>query len=307
MLRKLTLLIVVGLLSVSAVSYVMAQDGGSDRVVGGDEASLRNMLDRIVNASYLPASERTTVYVGEVNPDAFPFEMPIPEDATVIGTLVRTSLYAPNEVYFNTSQSAQAVVDFYDAALADAFTRLDDDNMMFGQTGGFPSANRPMNTVYCHNETNGTFNILSSSLEGTTDVTVAFLDNVVGNICETDPQSGARLPRAMALLPELTIPEGAEIEPYFYGGGGGGDFEASSTAKLLTETLTASDIADFYIREIESQGWDTRESESTAFGGWAVFTLQDENGERWQTVLTLTPSPEDAAFNAHLRIQKQLD
>ena len=289
-----------GLLALLAlvVLPVLAQESNV-QIIGGDEDALREFVLRYLGAGGA-YTEDTTILIGAL-PDELPFDLPLPNDAQIVGSIVRSDSHSI-EIIADSALEPDAVVAFFDDALADGWESAQGGMM---PVGGFVENPFTMGQ-FCYNEGEAALNINASSApSGMTDIRFYIISPGDAYMCAGGSEMAVQ--DAFRLLPRLTTPEGVELLPGS-GGGGGGGFpgrrSASSTANLTTER-PLQDIADDYNAQLVDAGWE--QSDSAVSGGvaWSGWTFTDETGARWGGTFTITASPtDDGEYAAWLMIQE---
>lgn len=278
-----------------AVAAVAAQNGAAD-VIGGDEAAVRELLSRTL-ASY-PAYDgsETTVQVGSL-PDDLPFELDLPDDMRVIGTIQRGAP-SPTEIYIDSAQPPEAVISFFAERFAGEDWKLVD-----GFPGGGFTTTPSDSAFYC-NETLNTFVSLNAFGygEGMSDLRL-YISPADNYPCAD--ADGSFTPDPYRLLPQLQTPEGVTLLQGGGGGGGGGSgFQSVSTQAYLESDLPLEDIATAYNEQLEAFGWQAVGEENGDKLSWSGWTLEGD-GQTWAGTLTLTASPTAAKqYSATLSIQE---
>lgn len=269
-------------LSLLAISLVPALAQPSVQVVGGDEASLRTFIERMMGPGPYD-TDGVTIYIEEL-PTDLPFELPIPEGASIIGTSER-STYA--DILLDTDLEPLAVRDFYREALSGENWRDVSLNM---QGGGFQSG--PVDAQFCYQDMEAQLNVFASkNASGSTDIRLYVQDEADPYLCAT---SGGEIRRPLIndpyrLIPPLSTPEGVTIRDTGSGGSGSrptGPTSAFQAATLETE-LTPQEIAEAYNTQLEGHDWTLLSAGSDEAIAWSIWTVEDEEQTTWAGTLII--------------------
>lgn len=302
--RKLSILFLV--LATALIPFVaIAQDD----VIGGDEAALRLLLQRIYDqrTSY-DLTNNATIYVGEMPPE-MEYVIPFPDEAVVVGSIVFTGGYddGSREIYVDTSMSPEDVLAFYEGDLPDGFYVPDgaEDYMNTGGGGFAPNAvveNFPL----CFNEESGMM-IFAYEIDTGSALNIrTFPESQMPPFCDPgfNPTTGFA-PQVHTMLPNLTPPEGVNKRPE--GGGGGPDFAESGALITANEDsdMAVEDVLAHYEAQLMDDGWEQVASSAAPMGGWSTWTLTDEEAdETYSSTLTVVTLPgEDNRFAARVTVR----
>nr|MBA3870027.1 hypothetical protein [Anaerolineae bacterium] len=83
--KRVRYLAIVAVIVLGVIAAVAAQNT-SPRVIGGDDAALRLLLSHILTSGPYPDKE-SVANVGQL-PDKLPFDLPLPDDIRVVGSVV---------------------------------------------------------------------------------------------------------------------------------------------------------------------------------------------------------------------------
>ncbi|MCB9449966.1 MAG: hypothetical protein H6672_00915 [Anaerolineaceae bacterium] len=291
--RRLLVIVIIGL-ALAGLTAILQAGGGRGsggvstvEIRGGNAESIREFFARTLR-SYGPAGDTIIVYVGSL-PDDLPFDLPLPEDARLIGSITH-SVYTSTEIIFDTAVSPKDLVAFYTENLPGDAWRAN-TNLPVPQ-GGFVQQETSIGN-FC--STTGEFwmTINSTAMDGElTDAHIYISAPGDPSTCGGNEINMAT--DAFTMLPELRTPEGVEILPQVSsGGGGGGGFGqryASMGVVLGTERPLADVLTDYNV-QLEGAGWHNVMAESGTGFAWSSWTITDESGVIWGGTLTITASP----------------
>lgn len=263
---------------------VVAQDTGIE-VVGGDEAQLRELLSRIVVPLYFGQTandEGPRITVGAL-PDDLPFEIPVPDNAEVLGGMANLGTMRTGQIYLNAPGSLEEIRDFYAEALKTAGWH-DAPNSQ-PRSGFLPE--QPLTLAYCSrdNETLLTVALLGSN-EEVAPVNIYWQDAYTG-ACESDPRISSGI---NPIIPLIAQPPGTQI----HGGssGGGGD-DGSFISATLTTDQSAEALANYYTNQLVEQSWEMTGESNTDVSTTSTWTTTDADGDTWLGVLLVVDAGDD--------------
>jgi hypothetical protein len=294
--NRYLLLNLICVLSLAALSPLAAQDDASAiEVVGGDEQALREFIGRILSPMYAPPTKgEQQILIGSL-PDNLPFDLPIPQDARVVGSMVLGDSIG-TQVILSIPGTAEEVTSFYADALSGAGWR--DVSQGTSGTGfvGTVAANR----AFC--DANDNYIMLTaiepqSGEGGVMDVRLQTQSPAQFNQCTAQVQ-GSTQPNSP--IPPLETPPGTTMR----GGGssGGSNGEWAVSADLRTD-LDAEALATAYNEQLEGAGWSQVNTGSAEGSAWSTWTFADDQDAQWGGTLLVIESPTapDARF-AYLQV-----
>lgn len=268
-------------------------------IIGGDAESLNQLALRFaINIYTLPIGSPTTlrIYPADIPPD-LPFELPIPEDADVIGTFARVGAENAGAVYLSAPLSQEAVVEFYADTLDE--TVWEQAESMAGGGGFMPT---PIYSSFCGENdtvlTVGAFPAVNAPTDADmSDFMINYQIDANYSPCEQPTNSSDY----RGLFPALTPPDGVSVSGNSSGGGGGDSYYQETT---LATTLTAGELVAAYNPQLAEAGWTeltTIDAETTALSTW---TFTDEEGETWNGLLLMSRTADEEDALAMLQIRR---
>ncbi len=262
----------------------LAQDGGDVTIIGGDEEQLRDFLQVSLGFFSAAPNASTTIYIGAL-PDDLPFELALPDDVRIIGSVVNTALdMGWTQIFYNAEGTPEEVV----ASFGQTETWTEAPNYGPPPAGFVQQTTATM--MFC-SEDNQTLHVLASEQDGVTLVRLNWQQNSDPYACGHEGTPPSR--DVFSLMPRLETPEGVRLREGGSRGGGGGPAgrqSATSSSVLITE-MPVEDLAPLYNEQIAAQGWEpvvSHAGEGSATSTWAHV---DDDGGRWAAVLTLTANP----------------
>jgi hypothetical protein len=232
----------------------------------GDDL-FRELAMRLLAPQYTgaPSAEEVQLLIGEL-PDNLPLELPLPDGARVLGSLVR----GDTEIVLDATQSPEEVIDFYREQLTAAGWEEPEEPDF---SGGFVSSGVGNGISLCQSKKGPRFSL--RTLESDTGLTDVRLNLSDGRHSGCDMDVGYMGEESK--IPNLVAPPG--VQQWGGGGGGGGD-NFYTSADVETE-LSSRELAKHYTEQLKAAGWTLLtqgEGESVAFSNWS---FEDEHGDAW--------------------------
>jgi hypothetical protein len=264
-----------------AVVAVAAQSAVT-QVIGGDETALRELLSRAFVAYPSYTDQETAVYVSSL-PGDLPFELTLPDNIRVIGSIDRGDLTGI-EIILDSDQSPEAVVAFFSDTLLSSDWHVIDTFPGGGFTTGASDT-----AFYCSPDNRVMMSISAFEYGGGTDIRLYI--NPSGSYVCNESANSLGYDEPYGLLPQLKTPEGVELlQGGGSGGGGGSGFQSVSTQAYLQSDLPLDEIVAAYNAQLEAAGWHLVGQESASKLAWSGWTIEAEN-RVWGGTLTFTASP----------------
>ena len=253
---------------------------GETRVVGGDEASLREFVGRALTYHYPGAEGGTTVLIGAL-PEDLSFELPVPESARVIGSILRGPLSGGAEVILDVDLTAEEALAFYQERMLDAGW---EEPPQQAYSGGFVSGSWP-GTTFCLGTDEALITLSTYEASGQpTEIRLSIQQPAQYSACL--PESTG-MDAASRLIPVLESPPGSLIQS---GGGSSGEGMADTSAVLSTE-LSPGELALRFAGQLEEAGWKQQAQDEAQEVAWSAWTKHDSEGQEWSGLLLIYESP----------------
>ena len=221
-----------------------------------------------------------SILAGEM-PSEVAFLVPLPEGATVVGSLRRPG--GDVNVVIDAVQTPATVGQFYRTRLAaEGWTVVDpaglgDNRALFRPAGDQEALS------FCKDALELS---LSASRRGDlTDLRLNVSPQLEYSLCNPDRRGGGggddKVP-PLTLLPTLVDPEGAQS----LGGGRSGGGDAFLGENRLRTPLGAGEVAEHYAEQLEAAGWE-KESEEAQDGQALLIFGYGLEGETYRVVLVV--------------------
>lgn len=238
-------------------------------------------LTRCLLSSPYPGgrAEDVQILVGEL-PANLPIALPLPQNASVIGSLVRLGHSA--QIVLDVDQSVKAVVAFYREQLVSASWRELDSPIRFG---GFSFPSEAANLIFCKSQRGPALTVTCNEITGAlTEVRLNLQLDARHTPCAMVSMRGGPL---MPPIPNLRTPAGARWRGGGSGGGGSDDWH--STVNLETD-LDAAALIAHYNEQLQSVGWNLRDQGRSGSSAWSAWRFSDDQHNLWAGVLIILDS-----------------
>lgn len=237
-----------------------------------DEEKLRRLALRLLATPVGLQLEKPDLLV-ESLPEKLPVDIPLPEQHTLLGTLVRGPKSL--EIVLDVPLTAKEVRDFYaQTLLAHGWSTPENEGL---QRGGFIHSFHNANNFTSYiQEPDWRLNLqLSATINGITNTRLS--------LQQEDPRSRRQRTRIgrdiFAIFPPLFPPEGAMQQGR--GGSGGGDSAHTSATLDFQEARAIADLYAHYTSQLKEAGWASLKSEHTEHAAWSTWQFQDKDNEEW--------------------------
>jgi hypothetical protein len=269
--------------------------------VAGSESELVRLVRRMFSFRYpgAPDPGEVQVLAGQL-PDELPVELPMPDDADVVGSVVRGDENV--EIVLDVPGEPESVLDAYEERLAAAGWR--EPEIETPPEGGFVQADGAFGNSFCREGEEPYLTVSSSVLDDSdvSDVRLSLNSSSEGFTPCEEQMIPPGPPGVQGLIPRLEAPRDATMLEGGEGGGGGNSWYSSSTLK--TE-MSAANLEEHYREQLEKAGWNREDGGAGGPAAWSTWTFTDDADDAWSGVFLAleVPREEDARF-VHVRIQR---
>ena len=233
-------------------------------------AEILFFLERMFTFPGLPPGNVITILPGKLPAD-LPFEVPVPDGAKVIGSLIRPEdKYEQIQIILDVPEKPEKIIEFYRDSLKKAGWN-EPESFLEGMV--FPSTpSMPQFAFFCQYEQEGPFlGITVLTLDGKkpADVRLSLHTNPQQPVCtERYEQRGS----TMDVLPLLLDPEGVQK------GGWGGNENMRDLSTVLETELGLVELETHYRDQLIETGWELKEKGSSGSIAWSTWSFSDEFG-----------------------------
>ena len=263
-------------------------------------AELIRLVERMFTYPGTPMEKPFTLLPGEL-PSDLPIIIPIPEDATIIGSTVRfEDNYEQIQIFLDVPNEPNKILEFYRSNLNK--TGWNELERSYPDEGGFvhfPSMYE--SSTFCQNESAGpslTITPITSNGEKPTDVRLNLDTNPRNPVCRMKTFEPPGTSGAAEIMPMLKPPKGALQKG---GGGGGSDDHWNSEATLETE-LDIKDLESHYHNQLVEARWELKENSSQGSIGLSTWSFTDEFGDQWSGILLINNLGQENLYFAYFSI-----
>lgn len=273
-LRSRVLLILALCLSPFVVTPSSAQMSAQTPAASSENSSLREIVSRL-------SGGQAQILVGQL-PQPLPIDLPIPEQAQILGSVVGTYDQPDSyQIFLTVPRSPQQVESYYRQQLQAAGWTVPDSGT--GRTRGFVSPlSIPDPIVFCQ-EANRMMLTLVTQSKGE-NLTAANL-NLTRQDYSLCVRIATRFDPIEVPLPNLVSPPDARVSNI--GGGGSNDSWVSSAT--IETSIDRQTLLNHYKEQLEQAGWRSEGSGNSEAANWSYLTLENSQGPRWQALLSIAP------------------
>ena len=263
-------------------------------------AELLHLVERMFSYPGTPMEKTYTILPGEL-PCDLPAIIPIPEDATIIGSTLRfEDDYQQVQIFLDVPGETNNILEFYRNNLNK--TGWNELESSYPEEGGFvhfPSMFE--STTFCQNDSAGPslrITPFTSNGEKPTDVRLNLDTNPRNLICRRGTIEPYGTRGAAEIMPTLKPPKGALQKG---GGGGGSDDQRDSRTTLETE-LSIRDLESHYQNQLLEARWELKEKSIQDSFGLSTWSFTDEFGDQWSGILLINNLGQKNLYCAYFSI-----
>ncbi|HEY5671963.1 MAG TPA: hypothetical protein VIS10_18370 [Anaerolineales bacterium] len=245
-------------------------DGRTVEIIGGDEDTLREFVQRWLIPVYPGAPGGvTTVRFGAL-PEILPVEIPIPKGAHIVASVQEPNSFT--QIILDVDLSSDEITAFYSQSLDGSGWQSapQESHSGFVGSGDLPAR-------YCLESDKAYLEVWAiETSDGPTDVRLNLYASMVSNFCQA---SGPGLmDEGMSLIPSLKAPAGTQT----LGGGAGSSGDGSAYVSTdLDSSLTVEALLEHYNAQLVAGGWELVEQGTTPVVAWSTWELADMDGDVW--------------------------
>ena len=268
-------------------------------IVGEDEDLLRTFVERWLARSHysMPGTTPTDqqLLLGQL-PDNLPFEIALPENITVIGSLVQGAPMG-TQILLDAAPPVEDAVAELSAAFEAQGLSTPETPMTHGNVFGSLMPG-PLPTIYCDPDNDYFVTVTAADIdEDTADIRISYQEpeQRLGVYSPCNLPDSAMMGPNFDILPQLQAPKGVFVHRSGGGSGEGGNVYRS--ADMQTE-LSVAELAEHYHAQLQDAGWALVDTSQVEAVSWSVWDFTDDKGNDWIGTLLLTDKmrAEDARF-----------
>lgn len=255
--------------------------GGSSLPQSSEKASTgdENLVRLLLRFLHPPGRRRELSFYPGKLPDGLPVEVPIPDDAELIGSMVR----GENEgfqVILDVPGKPENIVEFYREQLTEAGWVEKTEERRPGRGGGFTSTAFGPNAFFSRYENKGP--ALSINIHAPEEN--APLGVRLGLEQEYRPRP---LHRGPEVLPVLEPPEGVRQRRSGGGSHHGDEYSSEDSEAILETGLDLGDLEAHYRDQLREAGWELQGKDVGKAYAVSSYTFTDEGGNPWKGLLVI--------------------
>lgn len=250
------------------------------------------LLQEMLRARYgLSGEENVQILAGQL-PDSLPADLPLPEGAQIIGSVVNPGSVAGGpgytEILLQVNQSPEEIYSLYQQQLLDEGWQLHEvpevnEGFIAEEATETPQVSSSINSsrLFCSPSQAAYLHVTTapSQTNSSTAVNLALRTPYVESQSSSPFECFPGIEEA--LLPGLTLPANAQL---ISGGSSVGNDGASSDVVIQTD-LEAEALINHYATQLQQAGWTQVETSEVGLSRWSY---QDEEGRNWQGLLLIS-------------------
>ncbi len=263
-----------------------------------DPVLLKELAERFIAAPELfPAGRPNTArLVPGALPPGLPFQVPLPEGARLLGSLVLDNGPSGESwvILLDTPGSAADALDFYQDAL-----------MALGWTPppvgpgaqGFRPTLPPAGASFCRGPGGPWLRLNAATrAQGTAEVRLNISQNP--GPCSQTPGPSKPIPPGLDRLPVLYGPKGALLDGVSTSSGGPNRWNSDATAET---DLSPADLEAHFAAQLKAAGWTRLGGLTQGPVAWSLWSLPSDGN--WQGLLYVAEGPTRGRRWLHLRVE----
>jgi hypothetical protein len=246
---------------------------GSVEIIGGDESTLREFVNRWFAPRYASSDAlgETRIWIAAL-PQGDENRFPLPPGARVIGSLQEPGVDLA--VLVDVPNGLDAVLkDYHTILIESGWALVEEPN---GQAGFVVPS--PSWLTYCQEQDQAILIVEAfSGVDGQTELRLNRYTQDLQNMCA--PDQDVSMDPAYEMLPTLTLPSGALLSGGGSSSAGGGS--ADSSSEIRTD-LMPTELAAYVAPQMVSAGWQLLDEGGAETFAWSNWTFLDDHGEAWR-------------------------
>jgi len=217
-------------------------------------------------------------------PDDLPVDVPLPEGAVVVGSVVRDEEDGGRmvEIVLDAEGPAGRLREAYEEqASAGGWGEPE----VFGPEGGFEHGPVGSSLLLCRDPREPALYFSVRRLKGSAQSLDVRIRLIAGrhSPCAQRPRRRGFEPESV--IPRLSPPPEARPSRRGSGGGGSSDGEEHANTSLEIDFAPAA-VEAHYARQLESAGWMRSDGGSDGPMAWSTWTFADDEGQAWEGLFT---------------------
>ncbi|GCE19054.1 hypothetical protein [Dictyobacter kobayashii] len=215
-------------------------------------------------------------------PDTLPVPLPLPEEYTILGSLVSSP--GSMQIFLDIPNTNGEIQDFYQRELPAAGWILPEEDIHM-RRGGFIQSRHDLNYLsYTYSNHEWTLTIQTTTTTSrNTDVRLQlYKDELARRQRRRIRRHG---PDMFTLFPALTSPQGAS-QIGGNSGSSGNDVYTTATLKLQEESNIV-DVSKHYTDQLLLAGWNPLKDEQSPHSAWSSWHFSDKEGDEWNATFYL--------------------
>ena len=233
-------------------------------------AEILFFAERMFTFPGTPPGKVIAILPGKLPAD-LPFEVPVPDGAKVIGSLIwPEDKYEQIQIFLDVPEKPEKIIEFYRNRMKKA--GWNEPESSYEGLGFSSTPSMPQLAFFCQYEQEGpSLGITVFTLDGKkpADVRLSLHTNPQQPVCqERYEQRGS----TMDVLPLLLDPEGVQK------GGWGGNENMRDLSTVLETELGLVELETHYRDQLIETGWELKEKGSSGPIAWSTWSFSDEFG-----------------------------
>ena len=255
---------------------------------GGDELVPLSTVERLFSPEFEPGSadeQRRRFFIGRL-PEYLEVEIPIPDGASIVGSLPHGGPRDEVEVVLDGDMTAERVREAYRALMTEAgWSESDRHRRPTGS--GFVSEAPPDVLLFCKGDRGPAVFVRARDCgDAPTDVRLSLIADERRSPCS--PRAPESYEAFDSILPTLDPPPGALLVPRSAGGG----YDDAESNAILETDMELAGIGAHYVPQLQNAGWTLTGRGHGGPQAWSAWSFSDEENQPWIGLLVALRLPE---------------